>query len=228
MKPAAFEALAGCGRVFQVALHHHIAAEHDLADGLPVPGHRVHGLRIAHRQILQNGVVDALPGLDRGLLPGGQAVPFVMPCVDDGGTVGLRQAVDVDDFKAGFLHGLERRCGRRRGGGEERDAVAVRLALLLRRVDEQAHDDRCAAHVGDAVSRAGIENAAGFHAAQADVHAGHHAERPGEAPAVAMEHGQGPEVDRMLRHAGGHDIAHGQEIGAAMVVDDALGVAGGS
>ena len=52
------------------------------------------------------------------------------------------------------------------------------------------------------------------------------ADRPGKAPAVAMEHRQRPEIDGMAADVGGDDIADREQIGAAMVVDDALGIAG--
>ena len=58
------------------------------------------------------------------------------------------------------------------------------------------------------------------------MHASLHADRPGEAPAVAMEHRQRPEIDRMAADIGGEDVAGGEQVRAAMVVDDALGIAG--
>ncbi len=58
--------------------------------------------------------------------------------------------------------------------------------------------------------------------------AGQQRHRPGEAPAVAMEHGQRPQVARILRHGPGDDVAHGVEVGAPVVRDHALGVARGA
>ena len=40
-----------------------------------------------------------------------------------------------------------------------------------------------------------------------------------------MEHRQGPEIDRVASDVGGEDVAGGEQIGAAMVVDDALRIA---
>jgi hypothetical protein len=56
----------------------------------------------------------------------------------------------------------------------------------------------------------------------------HHRNGPREAPAVAVEHRQRPEIDGMPAHAAGEHIGDREQIGAAVVVDDALGVAGGA
>src|SRR3546814_16466892 len=45
------------------------------------------------------------------------------------------------------------------------------------------------------------------------------------SPAVAVEHRQGPEVDRGRAHAPDLHVADGVQIGAAVVVDEALGIA---
>ena len=64
--------------------------------------------------------------------------------------------------------------------------------------------------------------------AQADMRAGEQADRPREAPAVAVEHRQRPEIDRVLAHAGGDRVGVAHQRRAAMVVDDALRIAGGA
>ena len=51
--------------------------------------------------------------------------------------------------------------------------------------------------------------------------------RPGVAPAVAVEHRQGPEVDRARRQRPHHDVADRFEEGPPVMVDDALRVTGG-
>lgn len=63
---------------------------------------------------------------------------------------------------------------------------------------------------------------------QADVDAGQRGHRPRIAPAVAVEHRQGPEVHRVLAHGPGHLVAQRVQVGAAVMVDHALGVAGGA
>src|SRR5205807_5078013 len=68
----------------------------------------------------------------------------------------------------------------------------------------------------------------GAYLAQAHVGAGKHRDRPREAPAVAVEHRQGPQIDRVLAHGAGDDVADREQISTAVAVDDALGVAGGA
>ena len=58
--------------------------------------------------------------------------------------------------------------------------------------------------------------------------AGDDRQRPGKAPAVAVEHRQRPQIDRMLAHAAGDDVGHRQQISAAVMIDDAFGIAGGA
>ena len=51
-------------------------------------------------------------------------------------------------------------------------------------------------------------------------------ERPRKAPAVAVEHRQRPQIDGMLLHRRRDDVALGEQVGAAMMIDDALGISG--
>jgi hypothetical protein len=53
-------------------------------------------------------------------------------------------------------------------------------------------------------------------------------DRPRKAPAVAVEHRQGPQIDRMMPHAPDENIAERIQTGAAMVIDDTLRVPGGA
>src|SRR5262249_4687135 len=64
--------------------------------------------------------------------------------------------------------------------------------------------------------------------AQADIHAGRGRDRPWEAPTVAMKHRQGPEIDRMLAEIAREDVADRVQVSAAMMGDDALGIARGT
>ena len=68
----------------------------------------------------------------------------------------------------------------------------------------------------------------GTNLAQADMGAGDDRDRPGEAPAVAVEHRQRPEIDRMAAEIAGDDIGGREQVGAAVVIDHALGIAGGA
>ena len=57
----------------------------------------------------------------------------------------------MGDLEAGFAHRRQHRGGRRRGGGEEAHEMGQRPLLLGARVEQDRHDDRRAAQVGDAV-----------------------------------------------------------------------------
>ena len=56
--------------------------------------------------------------------------------------------------------------------------------------------------------------------------AGDRGHRPGEAPAVAVEHRQRPQVDRVARQVPRHHVGDRVHVGAAVVDDDPLRVAG--
>ena len=88
--------------------------------------------------------------------------------------------------------------------------------------------DRRAAVVGDLVRAHRVEDRLRLDLAQADVDAGVGGHRPREAPAVAVEHRQRPQVHRVPRHAPVDDVRQRVEIGAAVMVDDALRIAGGA
>src|ERR1700677_576555 len=95
----------------------------------------------------------------------------------------------------------------------------------IRRIDQRIIDERRAAHVGDAVFRDQLENLGGIDLAQANIDARCRSDRPGEAPAVTVEHWQGPEIHRMLPEIAGEDVADGVEGGAAVVGYHAFGMA---
>ncbi len=134
----------------------------------------------------------------------------------------------MGDVKAGGLHGFEHGRRRRRCGGHHLHRVAELPPLLGLCVQDDAEHDGRAAEVGHAFIRDGVEYGFCFHLAHADAGARHARQGPGITPAVAVKHGQGPQVHRMAAHVPGKDIADGVEVGAAVVVDDALGLAGGA
>ena len=122
---------------------------------------------------------------------------------------------------------LQHGGGRRRAGGHHRDRATVEIAaLLVRRVKQKIDHDRCTAQMRHLLLRDGRENGAGLGPAQTNMRARKRRDRPRKAPAVAMEHRQGPEIDRMPRHAPHHEIADRVEIGAAVMQHDAFRIAG--
>ena len=73
-----------------------------------------------------------------------------------------------------------------------------------------------------------IEDALGLDPAQADVGAAGGGDRPGVGPARAVEHRQRPQVAALVVELEGQRVGERAEVGAAMAVDGALGVAGGA
>ena len=132
------------------------------------------------------------------------------------------------DVEAGLLHRREHRFRRWRRGGEELHHMRQRLLFVGRRIEQGRHHDRRAAQMRHLVIGNRVIHGCAAHRAQADMGAGHHRDRPRKAPAVAMEHRQRPKIDRMLGHAAGHHIAERQQVRAAVVIDHALGIAGGA
>jgi hypothetical protein len=82
--------------------------------------------------------------------------------------------------------------------------------------------------MGDVLARDRRVDPLGLDPPQADMRAGERRDGPRKAPAVAVKHRQGPEIDRMVPHSPDEDVAERVQIGAAMVIDHALGVAGGA
>ena len=131
----------------------------------------------------------------------------------------------MGDVEAGRLHRSQHGFGRRRRGGEELDRVGKRPLFRGRRVEQRGHHDRRATKMRHLVIGDRIVHRPRAHLAQAHMGAGNDRYAPGKAPAVAMKHGQRPEIDAVLAHAAGEDVADGKEIGAAVVIDDAFGIA---
>src|SRR5262245_30130432 len=71
----------------------------------------------------------------------------------------------------------------------------------------------------------GLENRPNLDLAQADLYTGEHGYRPWKAPAVAVEHGQRPQVLRELRHRPTESITDRIEICAAVMRHDSLRIA---
>ena len=228
MKPSAGKRFLCRRSVLEIAFHHHIAAKHDLAHGLAVARKRCQRVGIAHVERLERDVAHALARLLGRLLRRGQRVPCAVPFIGGGGPVGFGEAVDVRDVEAGLLHcrqhGLRRRCG----SGEELDHMRQRLLLGRGRIEQGRHHDRRTAEMGHAMVGDGVVHRRRAHLAQADMGAGHHRDGPWEAPAIAMKHRQRPEIDAVLAHAAGEHVADGEQVGAAVVINDALGISGGA
>ena len=226
MEPAAGEGFLRRLLVLEIALHDDIAAEHDLAERPAVGGRLLHRGGVHHRQIFERVIAHALADafgqsfLVRKLVPGG--VPFIQRR----GAVSLGQPVEVGQLETRFVHLGEHGGGRGRGGVVESDAMAEVAPLLGRRVEERRHDERRAGKMGHAVIGDGVVYRLRPHRAEAHMRAGDEAQRPGEAPAVAVEHRQRPQIYGMLAHAGRDGVGVAHQRRAAMVIDHAFGIAG--
>ena len=118
------------------------------------------------------------------------------------------------------------------GGGEPPVWMSTtwsKLAPLLgRRADQHVEHGRRAAHMRHAVLDDHREDQRRIDLAQADMRAAHRDHRPREAPAVAVEHRQRPQIDRLRRQRPRHDVADRFQERAAVVIDHALRIAGGA
>ncbi|VTR67498.1 conserved hypothetical protein [Desulfosarcina cetonica] len=219
--------LGGLG-VVVVAQHDVVAAHDDLPHGLAVPRHRLHGLRVDHIHVLGDDIGNPLAGLELGPLVIGKAVPLGLPLAYAMGAEHLGQAIGLGNVGADALHVADDGGGRRGAGGHDLQTL-FQVQFVLGGVSGHADQNgRGGAQVGDAFLGDDLEDFLGNHLAQADMGGPHGRDAPGEAPAVAVEHGQGPQVNRVCRGAEFQLLAQGVEIGAAVVVHDALGQAGGA
>src|SRR3546814_2901228 len=78
----------------------------------------------------------------------------------------------------------------------------------------------------DAVVADEAEDEGRIDLAQADMRPPDGGDGPWVAPAVAVKHRQGPQIDGSGVQAEGEGVGQGIQVGTAMVVDDALGIAG--
>ena len=111
-------------------------------------------------------------------------------------------------------------------------AVVIRTGRVqlagLGRVQDRGDHRRGGVEVGDAVlANLGPDRVAP-HLAQAHVGRADGGDGPRGAPAVAMEHRQGPQVDAVLVVPGVHDLGERVQVGAPVGVDGALRLPGGA
>ncbi|KAF7816291.1 Uncharacterized protein G2W53_030260 [Senna tora] len=146
------------------------------------------------------------------------------------GSRGFREAVRVGHVEAEGFDLVEEGGRGRRSSGEDVDGGGEfgGAAAVVGGFEEDVENDGGAAHVGDAVEVDVVVDLSGGGVAEADVGSATGGDAPGEGPAVAVEHGEGPEVDRGGGHFPGEDEAEGAEVGAAVAVEDAFGGGGGA
>ena len=140
--------------------------------------------------------------------------------------VGLGQPVDVHNLEIELRHAFQNLGRRRRAGGHRVNRVIEALLLLGRREREHVEHDRRAAEMRYAVAIDQLEKQLRHEGADADHGGRERGHGPGVSPAVAVKHRHGVEVARVRRQRPRDHRAHGHQVGAAMVVDHALGPAG--
>src|SRR4030095_11044494 len=215
VEPAAAERFRRRLGIVEVALGHVIADHDDLAQRLAVAGHVLH-LLVHHAHEVEDGVALPLAGRALRLLVPGTGVPFRVPLAHRVRAVGLGEAVDVYGTEVQLLELAEQGGGRRRRRHRHRDRPGQ--AMRFRVIDDPDLHGGGAVVVGHALRLEQLPDAAGLDLPQADVRAAHCRHAPGEAPAVAVEHGQRPEVARVEAHARLEHLADRVHPGAAMAV----------
>ena len=188
VEPAAGKGLGSRLRIFQVALHHGVAAHEDLANGLAVLRHRLEGVRVGYHDAFECGVAHALVGLEFCPLFQRQLIPLAVPGTDRHRAIDLGQAVGVGDLDTHVLDCADD-LGRRRGTGNHGlDRVIDGGLGRIRHAGQGVQHNGGAAQVGDAVFVDQVQDLLRVDPAQEDVHTGHRGDGPGVAPAVAVEH----------------------------------------
>ena len=167
---------------------------------------------------------NALTGFDRRAPVTVQTAPAViMPDAFGHMAVGFRQPVDLRDIKAqGFNFGQGRR-GRGRACGKHLNRVIKGAALFFFGIDDHIEHNRCAAKKLNAFFGDGVINNAGGDIAAADQGAAQHRHHPSMVPAVAMKKRHNRHKHWIELHPPADHRAHGHQIGAAMMIDHALG-----
>src|SRR5918998_4496785 len=217
--PAALERLLGSLLVLEVALGNHVTVHHDLAQSLAVALDVVHVL-VHHPDQVGGEVALALARHESRPLLDLLVLPLGMHSARGHRAVGLRQAVDVQgtdvEPEQPFKQG-----GGGRGAGYGRRYLRVQLVRAVV-VDDPDLDGRGGAVVGDPLVLEELPDPGGLHLPQAHVRGGDGRYRPRESPPVAVKHGEGPQVLRLVAHPDLYDVAEGAQVRPAVGVHDAL------
>ena len=200
VKPAALERFGRGLGIVVVALHHHVAANHDLAHGLTIPRHLAAAV-VDDRELARGDQLHALTRLQDCAFLWRQARMFGPRLTDGDEGCGLGQSVDVNDLPAEVVldtadGGRCRRCAR----GENPQPSAHTLAELGWRVGHPDQDGWRGTQHRNLFCVDQLEDSRWLDASQADVPAANRGDHPDKCPAVAVEHRQRPQV----RVAGGH------------------------
>src|SRR3979490_518887 len=134
----------------------------------------------------------------------------------------------MSDSKTQRLGGTQNGGGGGRASGHDLDRSRELGAARLGAFDHEIQNRRGATHVRHMVAGYGIEDRLGRRLAQTDMCAPRRGDGPSEAPAVAVEHRQGPQINRRAADAERQELTQRVQVGTAMMIYGALGVAGGT
>ena len=130
-EPTVFKGFRGRFRLLQIALHHDIAAERDLALRLAIPGHRLGGFGVQDQHIFLQFVSHALAGFQRRPLGQRQIIPTRLFGTDDRRAVDLGQSVGVGHLDAHILHRRDHRRWWRRSCRHHLNCLGKLTFLIL-------------------------------------------------------------------------------------------------
>src|SRR3990167_8734584 len=225
VEPPSGKSLLCRGGVFEIPLHYDVPPEERFPDCLRVGRDRLACSGVADREALFHRVPHSLTRFHERPFRGRKPVPLAMPFAYRSGPVCLGEAVDVGHVEAHLLDLLQnrRRWGSRRG--HEIDPVAECAPVLGFRIYYHVHHDRGPAEVRNPVFRDGVKNLTRVEMSQAYRCPREGCHGPREAPPVAVEHRERPEIYRASGHAPGQYISEGVQVGPSEIYWDALGVA---
>jgi hypothetical protein len=101
----------------------------------------------------------------------------------------------MSDSKTQRLGGTQHGGGRSRTSGHHLDGAGELGAARLSAFDHEIQHGRGATHVRHVVSGYGVEDRIGCRLAQTDMGAASSGYGPREAPAIAVEHREGPQIN---------------------------------
>ena len=143
-------------------------------------------------------------------------------------SVGLSESVDMHDFKIKLRHALENPGWRRGTRSHGIDSVSKLFLFRDRRIGEHIENHGCPAKMSNVVFLDKFEELPGIKCSNTDYGGGKRGHGPGMPPAVTVKHRYRVQVTWMRRQGPGDDSAHGHQVGAPVMVDHALGSAGGT
>src|SRR5215472_17684628 len=132
----------------------------------------------------------------------------------------------MNDGEAHSLQGADDGAGGCRASRHDLDLSLQATLVAARRECQHIEHDRRAAQMTHAQVLDLVEYLAYDDGALDHMGSTGQSDGPAVAPAIAVKHGHGPEMDALGPEPCHHRLAEGAQIGAAMMVDDPFGIAG--